>query len=255
MNMLKKIILVVILLLAAIFLYGVAKSFKTPQGKLPPGSTPVGSTQDIVGIKWAWVETVLPDGGVVTPLNKDAFSIELTSENVSGTTDCNSFFSTYALGSDGVLSFGPIGSTKMFCEGSQENIFVKQISEVSHYTFKDGRLVLLMANGAGSIYFEKENLITLKVGETKIVGPLSLTLNSFVQDNRCPIDVQCIEAGAVTVNVTMSEGTNTETRNFPSDEVPYAFGDHLISISDIAPLRKVNQEIPAGEYVITFKVR
>ncbi len=255
--MIKRIIIVIVLLIVAIFLYGLAKApQQIPQGKLPPGSTPVGGPQDILDTKWVWVETTLPDGTTITPNQKDAFSITLSSDgNTAGKTDCNSFFSDYALGSDGILSFGPIGSTKMFCEGSQESIFVDHISKVSHYTFKDGRLVLLLANAAGSMSFEKENLITLKVGETKTAGSLSLTLNSFVQDSRCPIDVTCIQAGAVTVNVTMNDGVNTETRNFPSDEAPYVFGAHTISISDIAPPRKANQEIPPGEYVITFQVQ
>lgn len=255
--MIKRTIIVIVLLVVSIFLYGVAKSLQQiPQGKLPPGSTPVGSTNDILDTKWVWVETTLPDGTTITPNQKDAFSITLSSDgNTAGKTDCNSFFSDYALGSDGILSFGPIGSTKMFCEGSQEGIFIDHISKVSHYTFKDGRLVLLLVNAAGSMSFEREHLVTLMIGETKTVGDLSLTLNSFVQDSRCPIDVTCIQAGAVTVNVTMNEGAASETRNFPSDEAPYVFGAHMISISDIAPLRKANQEIAPEEYVIMFKVK
>lgn len=238
-------------------MYGVAKSLhQVPQGKLPPGSTPVGSTKDILDIKWVWIETALADGTTITPQQKDAFTITLlTGQNATGKTDCNSFFSEYALGSDGVLSFGPIGSTKMACEGSQEAVFTDAISKVSHYTFnKDGNLVLILADGAGSMYFQKQELFTIKVGETQTARGISITVNSFVQDSRCPIDVTCIQAGAVTVNVTMKGLEDFVTRNVSSGENPFIFDGSMISIVDVQPAPKANQVISPEDYEITFRV-
>ncbi len=96
--------------------------------------------------------------------------------------------------------------------------------------------------------------ITLSVGETKKVGDVSVTFNKFLNDYRCPIDVQCIQAGAIVVNVTMKDSVHTETRNFPSDEVPYPFGTHRISIIDIAPAAHSKKEIKESEYRITFHI-
>lgn len=95
--------------------------------------------------------------------------------------------------------------------------------------------------------------VTIGPGQTGIIGGLSITFNSFVQDSRCPIDVQCIQAGAVTVNVTLSAGGQSEVRNFPSDEVPYSFGSYKIFIENIAPPRRSKTEIPPAEYRITFR--
>ena len=96
--------------------------------------------------------------------------------------------------------------------------------------------------------------ITLGVGEKVQTEGLSITLNSLVQDSRCPIDVQCIQAGAVNTNVTLTDSTHTVTKNFPSDGVPETFGDYKISIINIAPPRMSGREVAQNEYKITFHI-
>lgn len=94
----------------------------------------------------------------------------------------------------------------------------------------------------------------ISVGETKYINGVKITLNEVVQDNRCPKDVQCIEAGAITVNVTLKSDTDTETKNMASDEAPMPFDSFLISIEDInPPLLSTETPDPMG-YKITFKV-
>lgn len=98
------------------------------------------------------------------------------------------------------------------------------------------------------------NEITLSKGTTAEVSGLSLTFNHFVADYRCPVDVQCIQAGAIVVNVTMEMDSKKETRNFPSDEVPYEFAGKAISIVKIAPEAHSEKTIAEEDYRITFKV-
>jgi len=83
---------------------------------------------------------------------------------------------------------------------------------------------------------------------------LTLRFNQLVQDSRCPVDVKCIEAGAVNANVTLTSGTTTETLNMPSDEVPHQFAGYMISIARVDPPRMNHQEIPLGAYAITFHI-
>ncbi|MDQ5901662.1 MAG: hypothetical protein QG580_377, partial [Patescibacteria group bacterium] len=87
-----------------------------------------------------------------------AFSISFTKDgNVSGTTDCNGFSGTYTLSGEGVLTFGPIASTIMFCEGSQEQIFLNYLSTEQRVFFDEaGNLVLLLPYDSGSIIFKKQ---------------------------------------------------------------------------------------------------
>lgn len=97
---------------------------------------------------------------------------------------------------------------------------------------------------------------TVEVGikETKYLGGVRITLNKIVQDNRCPVDVQCIEAGAITANVTLKSDTDTETFNMPSDEVPHAFDSFKVSIVNVKPSRVAVAAPTPNSYKVTFKV-
>jgi heat shock protein HslJ len=107
----------------------------SPLGKLPAGSTPVGSTDLIIGHTWSWERTVMNDDSIIIPKNQNKFTIEFSRDgNVMGKTDCNSFSGTYQIGSDGIINFGPLASTKMYCEGSEETLFTGAISKVKNYS-------------------------------------------------------------------------------------------------------------------------
>jgi hypothetical protein len=93
------------------------------------------------------------------------------------------------------------------------------------------------------------------VGETVFINGVKITLNAVVQDNRCPVDAQCIEGGAINTNVTLQSSTDKETRNMPSDEVPISFDSYKISIEKITPPRLSNSEPNSLSYRITFRVR
>ena len=98
------------------------------------------------------------------------------------------------------------------------------------------------------------NEVTLAPDVTAEVSGLSIRFNSLVQDSRCAVDVQCIEAGAVNVNVTLEYEGKSETRNLPSDEVPYEFNGHEISIIAVSPEARSTVSIKPNEYRVTFKV-
>ncbi len=98
------------------------------------------------------------------------------------------------------------------------------------------------------------NVAELKVGQALVINGLLVVFNGVVADNRCPKDVNCIEAGAITANVTLTKGSDTKTFNMPSDEVPHQFVGYKISIVEInPPLYSTVQPDPKG-YLVTFKV-
>ena len=100
----------------------------------------------------------------------------------------------------------------------------------------------------------KPDMQGIGVSETQAFGGVQITLNSIVADYRCPIDVQCIEAGAIVANVTFRMDDIVETFNMPSDEVPRRFGQYKISIRDIQPPARLDKVIPQEGYRITFFV-
>lgn len=96
--------------------------------------------------------------------------------------------------------------------------------------------------------------IVLGVGQKGKVGDLNITVNSFVSDSRCPIDVQCIWAGEFKVNATLLGATKIENRVMSSIDAPYSFDGNTVSISSVTPAPKSTIKIGANEYRITFHV-
>ncbi len=105
--------------------------------------------------KWTWTKTLMNDGKVITPKKSDVFRVTFTSDGkVSVATDCNSMGGSYTT-KDTSLTFGPMISTRMYCEGSQEDEFAKMLSEVGSYMFtKKGELVLMLKYDSGSMIFK-----------------------------------------------------------------------------------------------------
>lgn len=126
-------------------------------GKLPAGSTPSGDMSSLKGITWVWQKTSMSNGSVVVPNKVGSFSVTLKGDDsVSGTTDCNGFFGSYKLASEGIISFGPLASTMMYCEGSQESVFtgdMQNVSTVSVGTAND--LTLTTASGSVMYFLKK----------------------------------------------------------------------------------------------------
>lgn len=128
-----------------------------PKGKLPAGSAPAVDPKEIQSKTWVWQKTVMSDGSVVIPKKIGIFTLEMKPDgNLSGKTDCNGFFGDYKIGTDGVISVGPLASTMMFCEGSQEREYTNAISTSSRYMLDEsGNLVLLLQYDSGSVFFKK----------------------------------------------------------------------------------------------------
>jgi hypothetical protein len=101
------------------------------------------------------------------------------------------------------------------------------------------------------IVLEQEG--TLGIGETLALKGVTVTLHSVVADYRCPVDVQCIQGGAIVAKVTLQSGALRETFNMPSDEVPRSFGAYRVSIINIAPPLYSTAPTDSDAYRITFR--
>lgn len=105
---------------------------------------------------WTWIKTQYNNDTEVTPLKADEFTLTFnTNGKVSATTDCNSMNGSYEV--DGSkISFGPLASTRMFCEGSQEKVFRKLLQEeVSSFLFTTkGELVFDLKFDSGTAIFK-----------------------------------------------------------------------------------------------------
>jgi heat shock protein HslJ len=109
--------------------------------------------------KWTWTKVVYNDGRTVMPKKTGAFSVTFGSDNkYTATTDCNQMGGTYTtLAVDGThqISFGSTYSTKMFCEGSEEDMFSKMLSDVREYRISPaGELLLTLKFDSGVATFK-----------------------------------------------------------------------------------------------------
>ena len=91
------------------------------------------------------------------------------------------------------------------------------------------------------------------VGDTKEAAGLFVTLNAVVEDSRCPVDVQCVWAGRITVNVTLESGEKTTTLDLSSEE-PVVFAGYEVSIVAVSPEAVSTVEIKESDFVITLHV-
>jgi heat shock protein HslJ len=103
---------------------------------------------------WTWVTTVYNNDTAQTPNEADAFTMTFTDEGrVRVTTDCNNMQGSYAV-NDHRIEFSQMAATRMYCEGSQEDLFAKMLENVTSYFIDDdGRLILELKYDSGSVIF------------------------------------------------------------------------------------------------------
>lgn len=111
------------------------------------------TTTPLSSKSWIWTKTVATGAKDITPKKQTAFTVTFNATGtVSGTTDCNTFFGSYK--SDATkLSFGPLGSTRMFCEDSQEGVFLAEMEGVKSYII-DSSKNLILTTGSSTMYFK-----------------------------------------------------------------------------------------------------
>ncbi len=153
----KAIVVVVSLGLVILALYFIGMGIvSAPTEPIPETPLLIDTTEpaQLEQQTWKWLETVDSQGGVVTPKVPGAFSLLFEGESVRISTDCNMGTATYT-STDRQLTLGPIGSTKMFCEGAQESEFFEMLRNVASYHINDeGQLILYFAFDEGSMLFE-----------------------------------------------------------------------------------------------------
>jgi heat shock protein HslJ len=103
---------------------------------------------------WKWVRSEY-DGTILTPNKADVFTLTLNTDgSVHIGTDCNGMGGQYTVQGYS-LTFSPLMSTLMYCEGSQEGEFSKMLSEVHAFSLSDTGELLLRYQKSGVSTFIK----------------------------------------------------------------------------------------------------
>ena len=121
---------------------------------LSVGQSGSGQVHQMIGTEWLWVKTVMNDDHTIVPVQPDTFTITFTENGkLTGKTDCNSYIGEYEVEGN-KITIDRIGSTRMFCEDSQEDDFLDQLRNVDSYFINgEGNLILLLKFDSGSMIF------------------------------------------------------------------------------------------------------
>jgi heat shock protein HslJ len=102
------------------------------------------TTTGIEGPEWQLLEV---GGSPVSPLageRRPFIRLDGTKKQVSGFAGCNNFFGSYELDGSS-LKFGPLGATRMFCEGLSGEVeirFMQALEQTRAWELRDSTLFL-----------------------------------------------------------------------------------------------------------------
>ncbi len=105
---------------------------------------------------WKWIKTIDTSGQAIEPIKPDAFivSLDFDLNKFTARTDCNRFFCSFSLSGKNI-KFSNIGSTRMRCAASQEQVFIKQLEKSTHYKILENtKSLVLEALDGSEMYFD-----------------------------------------------------------------------------------------------------
>ncbi|MFA7302569.1 MAG: META domain-containing protein [Candidatus Paceibacterota bacterium] len=108
-----------------------------------------------LGMKtWIWQRTDYADGRTVVPNVLGSYTLAFAKDGqVAVGTDCNHAGGEYTAYNNS-LTFANMRTTLMYCEGSEETVFMKILQETGSYRFTSrGELVLGLKNDGGTATF------------------------------------------------------------------------------------------------------
>lgn len=105
---------------------------------------------------WAWVQSNYSDDMILVPQKKNTFTLTFLEGNkITITTDCNQAGGIFTLSPENHISFTNLFRTEMFCENSQEDIFIRDITAAEQFAFTSkGQLLITSSNKAFTMVFQ-----------------------------------------------------------------------------------------------------
>jgi phosphoenolpyruvate synthase/pyruvate phosphate dikinase len=97
----------------------------------------------------------------------------------------------------------------------------------------------------------------VKFNESVRIAGVKINPVEIKEDSRCPVDVQCIQAGTVRVRTMVTERGADDSMAAPVAfelGVPMTVGVDQITLVKVEPAKNSGAEILPGDYVFTFTV-
>lgn len=116
------------------------------------------NTQNFEGTSWKLNTYLSNIDHLVSPMSITKVTLEFKDGRISGSSGCNSFFANYTVEKNS-MSFGLIGSTKMYCSNpgvmEQEQTYMMRLESVKTYKIEGDKLKLIDSNGKTLLVFSK----------------------------------------------------------------------------------------------------
>ena len=112
-------------------------------------------------------------------------------------------------------------------------------------------LPALLAGCAGSEFAPLEGM-PAAIGETVRIGPLTATPVRLIEDSRCPLTVQCVQAGRLIVSTRLGGEGWSETVPLTLGE-PYAVQGSTVMLVSGRPEKWSERRRPRNEYRFVFE--
>jgi hypothetical protein len=100
--------------------------------------------------------------------------------------------------------------------------------------------------------------VALKVGESQTPAFMpTITLNKVTEDSRCPANANCIWAGSISADITLStdDANSKKDLNISSDDEPVLYEGFHISITSASPEAQAGKTISQNDYEIIFYIK
>lgn len=121
----------------------------------PDATSTVALQSTIYDKPFVWKETVTSTGTKILPKKQGSFILTLSkSLMMTSKTDCNAISGAFTINSNS-LTFSNLASTKMYCEGSDETLYNKELTDTVSFATTTNELHLLLKNKDKMIFTSK----------------------------------------------------------------------------------------------------
>ncbi|HZS43067.1 MAG TPA: hypothetical protein VFA52_02490 [Candidatus Paceibacterota bacterium] len=109
------------------------------------------------------------------------------------------------------------------------------------------------ASSTTSIGAVSPDTFTVGLNQSVTRSGITATVVEVVEDSRCPVDVNCIWAGTVKVNIKLQQRQlfTTQTAELNKPINMYGWTGELINV---APIKKASAPISPNDYRFTFRI-
>lgn len=94
---------------------------------------------------------------------------------------------------------------------------------------------------------------SLKIGQKGGALGVAVTPIEVLEDSRCPVNVQCIQAGTVRLNADVTVGTTTSRKMLTLNNATTT-GAYKLTLTGVTPVRTANVTPTKADYTFSFTV-